>query len=389
MIRIKPNRCGYTGYTCTGIDTLKEPFRYGKLVCDTEMNRTSFPGIAWDADTPDSSKYHMIDNYKNLPTQLKGFMMTISQLIDMDVALSYPEKECRTNVDPFRVIGGVDGFLNLFAKYSDRVTGRTEGSSYVHLDSSLLCFNTDPGTTTEEEASGEELTFEPGIIEPMLDTEFSPVGIELSTGLDASLDGIMIAIAMLTKWRTVVDGKLNDIYTRLGHITGIRNMLISMQMESICKEFKIELTYGDPIQWTGSRKAPKYKITEGSVYVNGKPIKIPGVSNIEGEFYRYMNFKITYDNKNVPTVTASIGSQKEGDFSLGLGGVKLSSKSQRGVPTYKVYQIVQERCMFSIELVRTRTSGFLLRESDADRHVPYIAYPYGTCPKEEEEEAGS
>lgn len=387
MIRIKPNRCGYTGYTCTGIDTLKEPFRYGKMVCDTEMNRTSFPGIAWDADTPDSSKYHMIDNYKNLPTQLKGFMMTISQLIDMDVALSYPEKECRTNVDPFRVIGGVDGFLNLFAKYSDRVTGRTEGSSYVHLDSSLLCFNTDPGTTTEEETSGEELTFEPGIIEPMLDTEFSPVGIELSTGLDASLDGIMIAIAMLTKWRTVVDGKLNDIYTRLGHITGIRNMLISMQMESICREFKIELTSGDPIQWSGSKRAPKYKITEGSVYVNGKPIKIPGVSNIEGAFYRYMNFKITYDNKNVPTVTASIGSQKEGDFSLGLGGVKLSSKSQSGVPTYKVYQIVQERCMFSIELVRTRTSGFLLRESDADRHVPYIAYPYGTCPKEEEEES--
>lgn len=388
MIRIKPNRCGYTGYTCTGIDPLKEPFRYGKLVCDTEMNRTSFPDIAWGSDTPDSSKYHMIDNYKNLPTQLKGFMMTISQLIDMDVALSYPEKECRTNVDPFRVIGGVDGFLNLFAKYSDRVTGRTEGSSYVHLDSSLLCFNTDPGTTTEEETSGEELTFEPGIIEPMLDTEFSPVGIELSTGLDASLDGIMIAIAMLTKWRTVVDGKLNDIYTRLGHITGIRNMLISMQMESICREFKIELTSGDPIQWSGSKRAPKYKITEGSVYVNGKPIKIPGVSNIEGAFYRYMNFKITYDNKNVPTVTASIGSQKEGDFSLGLGGVKLSSKSQSGVPTYKVYQIVQERCMFSIELVRTRTSGFLLRESDADRHVPYIAYPYGTCPKEEEE-AGS
>lgn len=385
MIRIKPDRCGYTGYTCTGIDTLKDPFRYGKLVCDTEMNRTSFPSTAWTADTPDSSKYHMIDNYKNLPTQLKGFMMTISQLIDMDVALSYPEKECRTNVDPFRVIGGVDGFLNLFAKYSDRVTGRTEGSSYVHLDSSLLCFNTDPGTTTEEETSGEELTFEPGIIEPMLDTEFSPVGIELSTGLDASLDGIMIAIAMLTKWRTVVDGKLNDIYTRLGHITGIRNMLISMQMESICREFKIELTSGDPIQWSGSKRAPKYKITEGSVYVNGKPIKIPGVSNIEGAFYRYMNFKITYDNKNVPTVTASIGSQKEGDFSLGLGGVKLSSKSQSGVPTYKVYQIVQERCMFSIELVRTRTSGFLLRESDADRHVPYIAYPYGTCPKEEEE----
>lgn len=385
MIRIKPNRCGYTGYTCTGIDTLKEPFRYGKMVCDTEMNRTSFPDIPWESDTPDSSKYHMIDNYKNLPTQLKGFMMTISQLIDMDVALSYPEKECRTNVDPFRVIGGVDGFLNLFAKYSDRVTGRTEGSSYVHLDSSLLCFNTDPGTTTEEETGGEELTFEPGIIEPMLDTEFSPVGIELSTGLDASLDGIMIAIAMLTKWRTVVDGKLNDIYTRLGHITGIRNMLISMQMESICREFKIELTSGDPIQWSGSKRAPKYKITEGSVYVNGKPIKIPGVSNIEGAFYRYMNFKITYDNKNVPTVTASIGSQKEGDFSLGLGGVKLSSKSQSGVPTYKVYQIVQERCMFSIELVRTRTSGFLLRESDADRHVPYIAYPYGTCPKEEEE----
>lgn len=267
MIRIKPNRCGYTGYTCTGIDTLKEPFRYGKMVCDTEMNRTSFPNIPWESDTQDSSKYHMIDNYKNLPTQLKGLMMTISQLIDMDVALSYPEKECRTNVDPFRVIGGVDGFLNLFAKYSDRVTGRTEGSSYVHLDSSLLCFNTDPGTTTEEETSGEELTFEPGIIEPMLDTEFSPVGIELSTGLDASLDGIMIAIAMLTKWRTVVDGKLNDIYTRLGHITGIRNMLISMQMESICREFKIELTSGDPIQWSGSKRAPKYKITEGSVYV--------------------------------------------------------------------------------------------------------------------------
>ena len=381
MIRIKPDRCGYTGYTCTGIDTLKEPFRYGKLVCDTEMNRTSFPDIAWGADTPDSSKYHMIDNYKNLPTQLKGFMMTISQLIDMDVALSYPEKECRTNVDPFRVIGGVDGFLNLFAKYRDRVTGRTEGSSYVHLASSLLCFNTAPGTTTEEESSGEELTFEPGIIEPMLDTEFSPVGIELSTGLDASLDGIMIAIAMLTKWRTVVDGKLNDIYTRLGHITGIRNMLISMQMESICDDFRIELTSGDPIQWSGSRREPRYRIGGGTVYVNGNPIRVSGTTDT-GAFYKYINFYMQGEDPSI--VHAEMENGPGGDFSLGLGGVKMSYKSQRGVPTYRIYQIVQERCTFEIEMVRTQTEGFLFRTTDSAGDVPYIAYPYGTCPKDEE-----
>jgi hypothetical protein len=382
MIRIKENRCGYAGYKCVGIEELKEPFRYKKLVCDTEINRTEFPVQDWSEDTPDEAKYHLIDNYKNIPTLLKGFMMTSSTLIDMDVAVSYPEKECRTNVNPFLTVNGEVGFLDMFNEYSDRVKGRTEGSEYVDLKTNMLCFNTNPGTAETEGTDGDELMFEPGIIEPMLDTEFSPVGIELSTGVDASLDGIMLAIAMLTKWRTVIEGKINDIYTRLGHITGIRNMLISMQMESICDDFRIELVSGDPIQWTGSKREPRYRVGDGYVYVNGNPIYVSGRS-AEGEFYMYINL---YKEGTDPeaTITAEMETEPKGDFSLGIGGVKMTYKTQRGVPTYRVYQIWQEGCMFEIDMVRTNDEGFLFRTLSGDS--PYKAYPYGTCPKEGDED---
>ena len=382
MIRIKENRCGYSGYKCIGIEDLKEPFRYKKLVCDTEINRTEFPAQDWSEDTPDEAKYHLIDNYKNIPTLLKGFMMTSSTLIDMDVAVSYPEKECRTNVNPFLTVNGEVGFLDMFSEYSDRVKGRTEGSEYVDLKTNMLCFNTNPGTAETEDTDGDELMFEPGIIEPMLDTEFSPVGIELSTGVDASLDGIMLAIAMLTKWRTVIEGKINDIYTRLGHITGLRNMLISMQMESICDDFRIELVSGDPIQWTGSKREPRYRVGDGYVYVNGNPIYVSGKS-VEGEFYMYLNL---YKEGTDPeaTITAEMEDAPKGDFSLGIGGVKMTYKTQRGVPTYRVYQIWQEGCMFEIDMVRTTDEGFLFRTKSGDS--PYKAYPYGTCPKEGEED---
>jgi|GEM_PF-5846779 len=145
MIRIKPNRCGYDGYSCIGIPELSMLFQTTTLDCDTT-----------------------VDTYLNLPIKVTGFITALDVVEDMSGAsLPYPEEECRLNTDPFTE----DGFLDLLSKgpnYWERVGDKADGT---------FCYD--------------DVPFEPGLIEPTLDTEFSPLGMELVPALDSIVDMIM------------------------------------------------------------------------------------------------------------------------------------------------------------------------------------------------------
>lgn len=62
MIRIKKNRCGYSGYSCTGVQLLDDVFAVNRLVADTLIARTVFDDIA---PVPGATRapYCQIDNY--------------------------------------------------------------------------------------------------------------------------------------------------------------------------------------------------------------------------------------------------------------------------------------------------------------------------------------
>lgn len=145
MIRIKPNRCGYDGYVCVGVPQLHTAFQTTVLDCDAS-----------------------IDTYLNLPVKVTGFITALDFVEDMSgESLPYPEEECRLNTDPFTE----EGFLDLLSKgpgYASKVGDKADGT---------FCFA--------------DSAFEPGLIEPSLDTEFPLLDIELVPALDSIVDMIM------------------------------------------------------------------------------------------------------------------------------------------------------------------------------------------------------
>jgi hypothetical protein len=101
-------------------------------------------------------------------------------------------------------------------------------------------------------------------------------------------------ISVMNQWHMVVDDKLNDIYQQLNHINGIRNLLIAMQLQSICDEFRIKLRRGDPVRFgvVGNAQAPTYDIEGGTAKVNGEYVGIDGKYNVRAPFLAYVNFTL-------------------------------------------------------------------------------------------------
>ena len=173
MIRVKPDRCGYVGYVCEGVPSLAVEFKDTVMACG-----------------------NVLDNYLVLPIKAAGFVTTLDRVIDMDIDIMYPELECKESLDPFTA----DGFLDLFRiPYDDKVVARVDGGAWVPVEPSFIC------------AAAPDALFEPGLIEPMLDTVFSNVGIDLNTGIDATLDGILLALALLISWQDWA----NDVFSKL------------------------------------------------------------------------------------------------------------------------------------------------------------------------------
>lgn len=387
MIRVHPDRCGYEGYTCVGIEPLKEPFRHMLMVCDSEeyydrVDNFEPPGMG---ELPPEEQWNWIDNYLNIPTKVEGFIITTDHLLNMGSAINPnctgsqtpciqpPETSCSNGISY-----GSDSWVGLWSLYASVVDVFLEGlrSDWLKLLNKWYCWR-------DGETEGKLL---PGILEPMLDTSFSPVGLDVDISTEIALDGAMLTLVQLTKWRIKVDERLNYLMSQIKHISSIRNLLSAMNRESICEEFKIELTKGSPLQWNTTRpKAPTYSINSGSVYINGQAkVNVSGRSGITAPFYMYVNITLggAGDDGQYTSVTVSMDKTPSGDASFGLGGVRLvQGDKQYKIPTYYLYEIVQERCYLSVELVRTSKEGVLYRLSDGT--IPYKVLDTAECDEDE------
>lgn len=354
MIEVAKNRCGYSGYTCVGIPPLDDVFVLNGVVADTTYRSTGgvFKTITQEGEEqPTTLDY--IDNYLNLPVQVRGLVMSVDHILDMSkTPPTAPEVTCKSSDEELYGL-----FTTL---YSSIVDGKAfpKDAVYRVLLEAPLSFTTKNYYYRENPPEDEENRLEPGILEPMLDTGFSPVDIDVDPW---NWNGLTFVLVQLTKWRMLVDQRLNELSSAVAHIYGIRNMLMAMQRESICDEFKISKTGGgNPIQWSGTiQSIPKYSVAGGQVKLNGKSKAVSGKSNLTPPFYVYLNVYANGDNgKGVSEFSVKMETKPSGVYSLGIGGVRVVT-GKGAKPKYTVYEIAQERCKASLTVHKSTKKGIV------------------------------
>lgn len=331
--------------------------------------------LQWLDCTADSVNHaNFIDNYLNLPTKFKGIMVSWNPVKTMDDPnLPIAETECIDNTDPF----SLGGFLDLFGRvYTTLIDARAyESSWYVPLISGLVCFK----------VNNVEGVFEPGILEPMIATDFKPVSVPAITDWDAKLDGVLLPAVQITQWRNIVETWLNDIGAAIAHIWGLRDVFYTMYTGPYGQNFIIEATSGNPISWTGQDPSdvhePRYKVSGGTVTVNGVTKNVAGLNNQAPPFYVYVNFAFVNCDQTTGQygdVNVTLGTSAGGNFSVGIGGVfDITPARKQGIPQYTLYRIIQERFTVNVDIIRTCTEGFMFRLLSGAS--PYRALDYAPC----------
>jgi len=318
MRRIKSTGCGYIlvpgqTYTCRGVDPLSSMFKttptniFGTKEIRTEASGSTYSNKAWIGD-PDNLLKGSIDNYAQLPQAFEGFVMTLTPILDMEGTAEspeVPELECRINFDPFaRVNGSVlntepgytanmatknDGFLNLYNSVPDYTaqvyveakpkeqlqTSSTADNELIYYDMPVYI----EGTTTYESGigyvinrTGKTFIAGPGILEPMLDTSFPPIGVDTITGPDIVGDFTMWEFNTIAQWQKTVDTRLNNIrippqdYTGLDGLINLEN---AKNQKGTCENFQIKVS-GESVAVIGGTTLPppSYIIEGGSLKVD-------------------------------------------------------------------------------------------------------------------------
>lgn len=386
MRRIKPNRCGYLEYTCFGIPNLTDAYATISLVSDNVRNRIDNFYIS------NGSNY--IDNYYNLPIQFKGFVTSVDSIPNMYKSdLPYPECSCINNTNPFVS----NGFLNLVKEFypsesyytniketaeslysMDVARLSTVGASYLNSNDIASRY---VEALSDFKENGIDSTLGPGIAEPMLEVGFPTVSIKVNTTDDAFSDGLVFVVASFSKWKNLVDTKLKELGSYNKKVKGMENLVNEQQMQSICDQFKIELTEGNPlIVGSSTDVSPTYRISGGTAYVNGYAIEVLGVDNIQAPFNAYIKFYIDDTTKELKGIIELTDTRE--DFNSYIGGVhKIVSEKTSESEKYILYQIEQKTCYIDIDMVRTE-DGFIYRDTANEQSVPgmpFTSFGFKTC----------
>lgn len=406
MLRIQKDRCGYDGYTCIGVPSIDTAIEFRGFVSDDEY-RTTGVTVYGEKTAEDGSieyvKLDLIDNYLNIPNDVRRWVMSVDHILDMSADLNVlqpPETTCAAAADVL-----YDLFSNPYHDIIDaRAVPDTEGSAesdvpYVTLHDHLLqcaevaCVITADAPTMKR-FSGTGTTgqilhpaaigttdpyiADPGCLEPMLATEFSPVDIDVDPW---NLNGMLYVLLQMTRWRVIVDERLNELSMILAQLSGLRNLLIAMNKLSICDNFKITLTSGKPLHWAGNTGSePTYTVAGGTVLINGESRTVSGLT-ASGAFYAYINVTTSAGEDGISDFKVSMSTSKSGVYSLGVGGVrkvKSESKSANAIK-YTLYEIVQERCAASIFIQHTAKKGLVAWNGFGIRQL----YDTAECPTDD------
>ena len=384
MKRIQPTGCGYNTYICSGLPAITSGFREGS---------TAIP-------MPIVSGGTFVYDKSAIPQQLEGFVMTLTPVIDMDTTeLEIPELECRTEFNPFEISGDTvyknagadytglesnnhDGFLDFYLNggtigmpitaesktYKEAVYIRVDGATtpvYVP-DSENPYILGGTCTFTDQQVVG------PGILEPMVDTDFSPITIDTIPPQDAYFDTTTYLFDIFDAWRELVDNRLNNMHDYVipyddSSANGILNLLNESNRDGLCTNFKIQQINPDVpvIGITGATSAlPQYEVGPGKITIDGVVYTITESDMGEPPFDAYLDIRASTVTagryvpiivKNLPATPHSqhlkyvyIGSVKE---------VTGSTAFPYDGSSYRLYEIHQGDCILDLNLTGGTSTG--------------------------------
>lgn len=464
MIRIKANRCGYDQYKCKGIPQIGED---SNGMFDTNVSIVA----------------SMKAEFNKLPIRIKGMVFS-----EDTTNMSWPdggphpevaEISCRTDTDPwsdsedvsvwndtdrplcvaigghtyqYPVYSGNSGWTDLYNAedgdsenpryfYRNTVVGSTNAVAsdvYIIADghhwhniykvgTSFGSYNGIPDFTSDiNDVLEDSIEMGPGLLEPMLDTEFDPVNIDVIPAWEAGDDGLILSNILLNDWKDIIDDKLNNLYKAVnigpigGDDTNLRNLKAAEYTESECDNFQIVLTSGAAVKggsvsvtnhtsntvpdstiavgerigretitdmwttvingstiwhWTTEAGPNIYSISGGTVKYGDKTITVSGVSNVYPPFYAYLSItedtSVSYtdvDAQDVPDGSGPDGKIQDGDV-LPSGGTITGFTSS----------VISGRTVYSWSTVGD-TTGSVVVLSGSSLPPTQVADPPPGCP---------
>lgn len=411
MIRIGTNRCGYTGYTCRGIPKL-----HGSHETVVEGTTITVQHMFNEANELVSA---MRQEFDKLPLRIKG-MVFAADTINMGWPEGGPHPEvpeisCRYDTDPFSiskkvaeqssqiavaisgqtyqypVFGSTNGWVDLFNACD--IAGGTDGYCYrrdVFLEKTL---DTEEGGVTVKGhtlalvdnipafvSGNTEYIMGPGLLEPMLDTDFDPIDIDTIPAWEAGDDSFIFTTTVLGAWKEVVDDRFRNVYARLNNIPtaatdyNLRDLKREEYENTDCQNFRINLSSGNSLQTRGNQVANLYTVTDGQVAVDDYSVYVSGdVFTVEPAMdYPIYVWVRVYETEGSDTTTTAEIVLLDDSYSIGdeLSGGEVIAKEQISVPgsVYRYKYTVQ----FDDGRKYTGLLFFGFPLPDADDHVVVV-----------------
>jgi hypothetical protein len=392
MRRIQPNGCGYDGFVCKGLTRLRDIF----MQTPVDIYRTDNPtddDWVWTNDTSVvyghtySQQQECVDNYAQVPQSFEGFVMTLTPVIDMSGGtntIEVPEIACRTNMDPFTTE------LSVLNPPNDTYTvnPNTVNTGLIDLYNQVPKYNDDVYAYIGDDREQQHLkisikpaykfTIGPGLLEPMLDTMFPPVGVDTITSPDTLGDFTVWLFNEFNTWKGLVDDRLRNLYQVVPHydyskINGLLNLEDAKNREGGCSNFNIHPTYSVPVIGV-SITAPLYSIDSrradvgGKIKVDGQDITVLPLIDEEAPFDAYLDiFDYTSDGETITgaTITTRTSQGLPVSTTTGISGfthkkfeyigsVRGTTASNTPEATdytkYTLYEIEQGDCIYEISL---------------------------------------
>ena len=337
--------CGYiigdNTYTCKGIGMLNDTFK----AADSE--------------------------FEKIPQHIEGFIMTLAPILNMDAdRMEVPELACRVELNPFEVHDG--SILNTGSDYTSYSENQSDGFldmyGRVYNDRQDLYFKIDEVSVPIGASTyffSKSAVMGPGILEPMVDTSFSPLGVDTITAVDAGLDGLGYSLDVFGQWRDLIESRINSLSTGVNvdyrPVRGLLNLEQAKNKEGRCRNFKIGLVGGTTaVIGSTLQQEPVYTIAGGTVTVNGTTVIVEGSTTTVPTFESYLDIMestvtpgsyLGVVRQSLPTTPV------EGHLKYVYIGsvVEITGSSTfpyHNAESYKLYQIKQGDCIVNVDVNR-------------------------------------
>lgn len=402
MIRIKKDRCGYSGYSCVPLPQLQDNM--------------------FDGDNQIVSALET--EYNKLPIRIKGMVYSEDTINmgwpDGTPHPDVPELSCRKDTDPwsessdvsvwgetgipvnvngttyYYPVYGVDsGWTDLYNAQQEQQVGTryfyrntivgvndavasdvyilADGQQWNNIYDVLGHVPAFTENITDDVESSIEMG--PGLLEPMLDTDFDPIGIDTIPAWEAGLDASVFANIVLNSWKGVVDDRFRNIYWRLNNLPmddvdeNLLDLIDKDNSENECPTFQITLTGGTALQSVGSFTENTYEVAYGTLPINGVDIHLLPLSGLTFHFEEddtIIYIWLTVDEDEEPIsgepYTAAVvadSEEPEADHVYLIGGVaKIVGGTDND--SYVLFKIFQENCITEVVFDRGEPSNGLL-----------------------------